>query len=332
MKNQKKILAGLVSSVLMLSCFASCNNSDNGDNSTNSETISNSISSSDISSSESDSQEEESSEESSSKPDIEPLEGEGFLVDVMSAIVDKTDVDGDILIVEYKYTNNTDEEKSALDDTHIEVFQNGLQIEFDILHGIRDGEYDSERNEVQPGETAILHYEYILSDTSTPVELEIRDRDNDYAPVLMKTFDISDNSNVKISDTPEKNIVAKEGAEEFGVELLDIHRSTTFDGNPMIVIEYKFTNNSDIPESFSTAFWYEVKEKESSWELPREFSNREEMGNNRTGDVSIQPGYSYNVKMGYTIYDDTETINIKITDIAGNITYLEKDIKASDIK
>nr|WP_162612674.1 DUF5067 domain-containing protein [Flavonifractor sp. An135] len=94
------------------------------------------------------------------------------------------------IIVTLSWTNNSEETTSAMLAVNTTAFQDGVELEMAIM---MDENYDGESSmkDVRPGTTLDVQYAYVLSNTTSPIEIEVSELfsfDSD-APKLLKTFD-----------------------------------------------------------------------------------------------------------------------------------------------
>ncbi|MEQ2441228.1 DUF5067 domain-containing protein [Solibaculum intestinale] len=84
-----------------------------------------------------------------------------------------TDYSGDnILIVEYEFTNNSDRERNFMTTCDDKAYQNG--VECGSAYVVSGVDAQAEMNDLKPGATMTLKSAYKLQDTTTPVEIEIK--------------------------------------------------------------------------------------------------------------------------------------------------------------
>lgn len=97
----------------------------------------------------------------------------------------------DAIIVSYDFTNNSEEATSALAALQIQVFQDGIELETAILSDAPDG-YNSENEwkDIKTGATLNCQAAYILSNTSSPVEVEASEFFSFSDAVVSCTYDI----------------------------------------------------------------------------------------------------------------------------------------------
>lgn len=94
------------------------------------------------------------------------------------------------IIVTLSWTNNSEETTSAMLAVNTTAFQDGVELEMAIM---MDENYDGESSvkDVRPGTTLDVQYAYVLSNTTSQVEVEVSELfsfDSD-APKLLKSFD-----------------------------------------------------------------------------------------------------------------------------------------------
>ncbi len=96
-----------------------------------------------------------------------------YNVEILNTYIDydKYNEEQPVLLVEYSFTNNTDEAKSWMVSVSDKVFQNGIECGGTAYH--EDVNSEMQMNDVKPGYTANLIVAYPLYDTTNPVELEI---------------------------------------------------------------------------------------------------------------------------------------------------------------
>lgn len=123
-----------------------------------------------------------------------PTEAEtaDYTVKVVNTSIGKNYDDKPILIVEYAFTNSSDEATSFSTAVEDKAYQN--DIECSSLTVISD-EIDAQQalNDVRPGKTYNLKVGYLLQDTKTPVEIECKELfnfDDSAAPLLTQTIEL----------------------------------------------------------------------------------------------------------------------------------------------
>ena len=99
---------------------------------------------------------------------------------------------------------------------------------------------------------------------------------------------------------------------EFQVELLGTSVSQDYEGKPVLVVEYNFTNNSDEAQSFIFACQDKVFQKILFLRHPvigcDDIDSQQQMN-------EIQPGTTYALKIGYHLQDTTSPVDIEVTSL-----------------
>lgn len=98
--------------------------------------------------------------------------------------------------------------------------------------------------------------------------------------------------------------------------------SKDYDGNPILVIEYAFTNIDDKPKSFT--FSVQDSVFQNGIECSSTVFGCDEVDSQQQLN-DVQPGFTYNLKVAYALQDMT-TATVVVTDLWGDETYIEQDI------
>lgn len=104
--------------------------------------------------------------------------GEGQLGDYYVKITGyelAEDYDGNpVIIINYDFTNNSEETTSAAFATVFELFQNGVQLETAFLMDYPEGyNGDNYMKDIRPGTTISVSQDFVLEDASSEVEVEV---------------------------------------------------------------------------------------------------------------------------------------------------------------
>lgn len=103
------------------------------------------------------------------------------------------DYSADVIIIKYSFTNNSDDSESfslAVDDT---VYQGGMSLtETYVLSSEANYDYQDKTKKIKSGATVEIEIAYKLEDTTTDIEVEIKDGSlfGDSDDVIAKTFSI----------------------------------------------------------------------------------------------------------------------------------------------
>lgn len=95
-----------------------------------------------------------------------------YYIEVLSARKSKDYNGKEVVIINYKYTNNSDETTSFMFACSAQAFQNNVELESAIVTG--DKSYSSENalKDIKPGGTIEVQKAYVLQDNS-PVTVEV---------------------------------------------------------------------------------------------------------------------------------------------------------------
>ena len=97
----------------------------------------------------------------------------------------------DVVIIKYVFTNNADDSTSfmvAFEDT---VYQNGIGLnEAYILDDSANYSSDNQMKDIKPGSTLDVEVAYVLNDTTTDIEVEVKELFSFDDKTISKTFSI----------------------------------------------------------------------------------------------------------------------------------------------
>lgn len=328
MKISRKIIAGAFALTMIAASFASCTSTDSDTSEPVSKTSASSEEKTESKAEESKTEEskaDESKAEESTAEESKAEEKLDYTVEINSVSFSKDYEDKDVMIVEYNFTNNTDKAQSFMFSCTDKAFQNGIECDSGVI-GCDELKDDKEMSDIQPNTTVAIKIGYKLQDMQTPVQIEVKDiiKDDMY---LKKTIDISDNTNPKIEDTVEdtsnKNTENKNSDEKYQIEIVGNSWGKDYNDKDVLIVEYKFTNNSDKSTSFSTTF------------TDKAFQNGIECSNTVIGcnDIDtqqqlndIQPNNSYNIKVGYIVENTNDPVQVTVTEWIGDKVFLDQTV------
>lgn len=148
------------------------------------------ISSSSISSSK-----PESSSKAESVSESPAVQGEGdigkYHIKIVSAEMGQEYDGTDCIIVNYEWTNNSDEPKAFSYAITATAFQNGIECSTPVM--TPDGvDWQDKTREIKPGTSFAFKIAYTLNDLDTPVEIECKGwiTLNKNPPIITKTFEL----------------------------------------------------------------------------------------------------------------------------------------------
>lgn len=234
-------------------------------------------------------------------------------IKIVSHSIGKDYNNNDVLIIEYEWTNTEDKETSFMAQFNDKVFQNGIECSSTVI-GCDEIDSQKQMNDIQPGTVYNLKIGYLLQDNTTAnVVVNSLFGDTTY---LNENIDLGGGDG---NSTQQEEKVNKE---ETSFSIVSTSISKDYEDNDVLVVEYAFYNGEDKATSFTFACNDKV------------FQNGVECDSNVIGcdDIDtqqqlndVQPGNTYNIKVGYHLQDDSQA-NIVVTDLFGNIEYLNTNI------
>lgn len=99
----------------------------------------------------------------------------------------------DIVIITYKFTNNSDKNANFLFAFSDNVFQDGIGLNKAYYLGDSvDYSSDNQTKDIKPGSTLDVECAYELNDTKTDIEVEVKELVSLDEKTISKTFSIAD--------------------------------------------------------------------------------------------------------------------------------------------
>lgn len=235
------------------------------------------------------------------------------------------------VVVSYDWTNNGDETASAGVKLDIDAFQNGVELGMAISP--ESGEdAGSFLRDLKPGATATVTKSWKLSDTSSVVEVEFTRMFRD-EPKLSVEFDPADGGFVAASsggqDTPVETVTpaeVQEPSEQLPdgagyvnghyVEAKSAFMTTDYEGTPVIVVTFSWTNNGD--EAYSSMSQVMAKAFQDGVELENAVgvSNRD-MFDPEPYMLEIKPGASIDVQRAFLVRDTGSPVEFEMGTLFG---------------
>lgn len=164
------------------------------------------------------------------------------------------------LRIYYQYTNNSAFTVKALEEFSLDASQNGEEIGT-VVPMESVPEDDCNDLYVRPGVTIRCTSVRELVDETSPVTFSIGDYSAEEK--LEVEFDLANLPGAPtealeiaaVADPQNAGYTASEGTldEKYAVKILGVEKSTDKKDNPILVVHYSFTNNSDEDKSFTAA-------------------------------------------------------------------------------
>lgn len=220
-----------------------------------------------------------------------------------------TDYSGaEVLVVEYEWTNNGDDDISFMTAFTTSVYQNGIECESAIL--CDDVDSEALLNSIKPGVTYNVKKAYVLQDKTT-------------ANVVVEKFMGDKLIDEKIDLGGGDGAAAPNGEiAETSVKIADYKLSTDYKDETVLVVNYEFYNGEDSAKAFM--FMFTDKAFQNGVECDSTVIGCDDIDSN-TQLNEIQPGISYIVSVGYHIADMSD-VEIEVTDLFGSNSYLKETI------
>lgn len=236
-----------------------------------------------------------------------------YNVEILSNEIKKDSNGNFILVVEYNFTNNSEESKAFVYACSDKVYQNG--IECNTAYFVDGIDTSGMSNEVQSGCSISFKTAYELQNVDTPVEIKVSkflSRDTVY---LDENIDL----------TEAKNAFSQYEAENPGTSFKVVSTSISkdFEDKPVLVVEYEYYNGENEAKSFMWACNDKV------------FQNGIECNSTVIGcdeiDSSLQrndimPKTTLTLKVGYILADTSSPVNVILYDRYGKNELLNQTI------
>lgn len=113
-----------------------------------------------------------------------------YTVEIVSAHISTDYKKRQCIIIEYKFTNNSDEATNFSSEMTYKAFQDG--IELDNTYGY-DNSYDNDayQRDIKPGKTLTVYTAFLLNDKTNSVEIEVKEFLSRSGEKVAKTFELT---------------------------------------------------------------------------------------------------------------------------------------------
>ncbi len=239
-----------------------------------------------------------------------------------------------IIIVKYKFTNNNDDPACfswTIEDT---AFQDGVGLnKCYFVDDSANYSSDNQTKEIKKGASLYVEVAYELNDTATDVEVEVSEliSFNDKKISKIFTMDKSENQNGADSSS-ENDVVDADNTESQSIEtsspddspvsnlgkynviIESCRLASDYEGKPIIIVKYKFTNNNDDPACFSWTI--EDAAFQDGVGLNKCYfvdDSANYSSDNQTKE--IKKGASLYVEVAYELNDTTTDVEIEVSEL-----------------
>lgn len=102
---------------------------------------------------------------------------------------------------------------------------------------------------------------------------------------------------------------------DYDVEIKDCTLSTDYEGNPVAIVTYSWTNNDDKAQSFMVAIT--DKAYQNDIECQRAYMSDDSNFNRDSETADIKPGATYEVQKAYELLDETTPLIVETAECFG---------------
>lgn len=267
-------------------------------------------------------------------PNDTPAEGKlGDYTVVIDSIRSAKDYEGEpIVIIKYLFTNNDDDDHSFLFAIDANAYQNGVELSHCYFVD-KSANYssDNQDKDIKKGVTLEVEVAYELNDTKSNIDVDVKELFSFYDTKLTKTFEISslfsgneansenntENSTeagteASTSDKGDDNTSSENTLGKYEVVIDSCRLANDYSGDPVVIIKYLFTNNSNEPASFIYSLSTNVFQNGvglSDCYFVDESANYSSSGKSK----NIQPGVTLEVEVAYILNDTTTPLDVEVT-------------------
>lgn len=153
--------------------------------------------------------------------------------------------------------------------------------------------------------------------------------------LLFVLFAMGSGEDTSTEQDQGSGVVATEDADntslgDYKVEILDSRMAKDYSGNDVIIIKYSFTNNSDSPTAFYTAFEDNAYQNDIGLnDAILVEDSAEYSADNQTKD--IKTGATLEVEVAYELNDTTSDVVVEVTEFLGfDDTVITKTFKIAE--
>lgn len=114
-----------------------------------------------------------------------------YAVEISSYKLAKDYEDKPIIVVEYQFTNNSDDAASFMTALSYTAFQDGIELESALVMDENVYDADAAMKEIKTGKSLKVYAAYLLNDKTNPVECEVTEFISFSDKKVVKTFDIA---------------------------------------------------------------------------------------------------------------------------------------------
>ncbi|MDE6664914.1 MAG: DUF5067 domain-containing protein [Ruminococcus sp.] len=240
--------------------------------------------------------ETEEPEESEEETETSSPKGDGN-ISIVSHALSKDNDGNDVLVLEYVWTNTSDEAQSFIYDVHEKIYQNG--VECPHTYSCDDVDFDEVWEEIQPGDTVNVKMAYVLQD-KTDVNVTVGEYVGENG-LIDETIELGGGKGVSPSDIKETS-----------VKINDYYVTKSEDDEDILIVEFEFYNGES--EAISMYDQCDGVLIQNGIECDGyTYGYGDAIPVEDTEELYVKPGYSVKVYFGFEISDMSD-VSIEITD------------------
>ncbi|MBO7675894.1 MAG: DUF5067 domain-containing protein [Erysipelotrichaceae bacterium] len=252
---------------------------------------------------------EPTTEEVTEAPTEEQTKASSDNLSIASHYLTKNRSGDDILVIEYAWTNDEDEEEAFYINVRDSVFQNGVECSDLVI--IDDINAQDQMNKIMPGTTVNIKIAYKLQDM-TNARVVCTDLFGDKT-LLDETIDLGGG----------EGAAAPTEVGETSLEYVSHRMTKDYKDQDVLLVEYDFHNGENSPESFT--MFITDSAYQNGVECDNSVFGVDEI-DSAMHLADIQPGVTTRIVVGYHIKDKSP-VTLKATSLFGDKEYLNKTIE-----
>lgn len=209
-------------------------------------------------------------------------------------------------IIKFSFTNNSEENASAMFALQYKAFQNGVQLETAIISDDSVFNANDLMKEIQPGASIDVGAAYKMESETAPIEFELSEAFSFASDKIGKTFEISEGGTTELSIAPGSDTAQEIG--DYAVSIVSYKLGEDYEGKKAIIFEIGFTNNSDKAASYSLSVDFSAFQ--DGVELETAFLTGVDSASN--GIREVKPGSGIAVTTAFLLTSDTSPVEIEV--------------------
>ena len=213
------------------------------------------------------------------------------------------------ILIHFTFTNNSEENKSAMFSINFTAFQNGIGLKDATI--LDDSVYDASdlSKEIQPGTTIELAKAYTPSSETAPIEVTVSESISFDNTKLGKTFEIAPGGTTVLSIAPGLENAAE--IDRYAVSINSYDIAEDRNGDKVLILNMGYTNNSSTDTPFYAAI--DVAAFQDGVELEQAFITDDAIMDDSNNYVNVLPGAGLGVSKGFVLSSETAPVDIEIT-------------------